>query len=92
MTDNTEYAREFEARGFHAVMLPRLRDWRETYVNTLLVNGVAFVPQFGQSTDEAALDVYRAQGFQAIGLPARNVARKGHGLIHCMTKNYPFLP
>jgi agmatine/peptidylarginine deiminase len=89
LTDHDDYAREFEARGFRTVKLPRLRDWRESYVNSLLVNGVAFVPQFNQPTDAAALDVYRAQGFQAIGVPARNLARKGHGAIHCMTKNYP---
>ena len=89
LTDNDDYAREFEKRGFRAVKLPRARDWRETYVNSLLVNGVAFVPQFGHATDAAALDVYRTQGFQAIGVPSRNLARKGHGALHCMTKNYP---
>lgn len=89
VTDNDDYAKEFDTRGFRVVRLPRPRDWRETYVNSLLVNGVAFVPQFGQPTDAAALDVYRAQGFQPIGVMARNLARKGHGLLHCMTKTYP---
>jgi hypothetical protein len=89
LTDHDDYAREFEQRGFRAVKLPRPRDSRETYVNSVLVNGVAFVPQYGLPTDAAALDVYRAQGFRAIGVPARDLARKGNGALHCMTKNYP---
>lgn len=89
LTDEKDYEREFMARGFRTSRLPRPRDWRETYVNSLLVNGVAFVPQFGHVTDAEALEVYRAHGFRVVGVPARTVARKGNGLIHCMTKSYP---
>ena len=92
LTDTPDYADPFAAGGFTVVRLPRPKNDRETYVNALLVNGTAFVPQFDRADDAAALAVYRQLGFRTIGLPARSLAAKGLGLLHCLTMNYPRVP
>ena len=92
LTDTVEYASAFSRAGLTVVRLPRPANDRQTYVNSLLVNGVAFVPQFQRAEDAEALQAYRDLGFQTIGLDARSLAAKGSGLIHCLTMTYPGTP
>jgi len=92
VTDTPEYADALSTRGYTVVRVPRPRDRWQTYVNSLIVNGVVFVPQFNLPTDAEALRTYRDLGFEAIGLDARSLARKGHGLIHCLSRTYPAVP
>lgn len=92
LTDTLEYEALFVSKGFQTARLPRPSNSRETYVNALIVNGTAMVPQFGRPEDAEALAVYRRLGFTVVGLDARTVSRKGRGAIHCLTMNYPRVP
>jgi hypothetical protein len=89
LTDTPAYRAIFEARGFTVVLLPRSPGGRESYVNALVVNGTAFVPQFGRAQDADALRVYRALGFTVVGLDSKALANRGKGSIHCISMNYP---
>jgi agmatine/peptidylarginine deiminase len=92
LTDTEEYAGIFAARGFSVVSLPRPKDDDENYLNALIVNGTAFVPQFGRPTDATALDVYRGVGLTVVGVDTRTTSNRGHGSLHCFTVNYPVVP
>lgn len=92
VSDTDEYIEAFSQQGFTTVRLPRPKAGSETYVNVLLVNGTAFVPQFGRPDDAVAVEVYRRLGFKVIGLAAKTLASKGRGLLHCLTMNYPRVP
>lgn len=92
LTDTLEYEALFVSKGFQTARLPRPANVRETYVNALIVNGTAMVPQFAAPEDAEALRVYRRLGFTVVGLDARVVSQKGRGAIHCLTMNYPRVP
>lgn len=92
LTDTSEYEAMFVSHNFKTVMLPRPMGLHETYVNSLIVNGTAFVPQFGRPNDEVALEVYRSLGFTVVGLDSKHLTKKARGLIHCLTMNYPRVP
>jgi agmatine/peptidylarginine deiminase len=89
LTDTDTYADMFAAQGFTIVRVPKAREKYESYVNALVVNGTAFVPQFGRAEDDAALGAYETAGFKTVGVAARTLASKVHGAIHCLTMNYP---
>lgn len=93
MTDEVRYVEELESHGYQVVMLPRPDRQYETYVNSLIVNGVVYVPIFNEAGDEAALDVYRQQGFEkVIGLNSKTLSNQGLGSLHCITMTYPDVP
>lgn len=92
LTDLPEYAKTLEANGLKAIMLPRPNAEMETYVNSLLVNGVAIVPTFGEATDKVALQVYESLGIKAIGANSSSLSNDGEGSIHCITMTYPDVP
>jgi hypothetical protein len=89
LTDTGTYADAFTAQGFTVVRLPKARGQYESYVNALVVNGTAFVPQFGRADDEAALQVYETAGLEPVPVAARMLADKVHSAIHYLTMNYP---
>lgn len=92
LTDLEEYQKAIEAKGLKAVLLPRPQEELETYVNSLLVNGVVIVPTYGQKTDQQALDVYKAAGFKAVGVDSTSLSNIGQGSVHCITMTYPQVP
>lgn len=93
LTDEESYVSKLEDEGYTVKKLPRPNNPYETYVNSLIVNGVVYVPIFGQSTDEAALDVYRDLGFtQVIGINTVSLSNNGAGSLHCITMTYPDVP
>lgn len=72
-----------------------------SYVNSLVVNGTAYVPQYATQADattalgaflrrrdKAALDVYAAQGLKVVGVPAADLIIN-QGSVHCMTNTIP---
>jgi len=91
-TDSANYARTLQQHGFQTIVLPRPNRQYETYVNSLLVNGTMFVPVFGQSNDQAALNAYRQAGFKAVPLNSVDLSNDGLGSIHCITMTYPKVP
>jgi hypothetical protein len=90
LTDEPRYKDLLEQNGYRVVMLPRAQRKYETYVNSLFINGTAYVPIFGQPTDAEALEVYRQQGLaEVIGLDSVRLSNRGMGSIHCITMTYP---
>lgn len=90
LTDEKSYVNQLKKAGFDVVMLPRPKREYETYVNSLIVNGVVFVPVFGHGTDKDALKVYEDAGFETvIGLDSKTLSNSGMGSLHCITMTYP---
>lgn len=89
VTDTHQYKATLENAGFTVIMLPEPQLNYETYVNSLIVNGTAFVPVFGEKGDQTALDVYANLGFHVVPVESRDLATQGQGGIHCITMNYP---
>jgi hypothetical protein len=89
LSETPAYDDAFAAHGLRVHHLPRPKDGRLSYVNALVVNGVAFVPQFGDANDGAAADVYRRVGYTVVPLDSATLARKWRGSIHCLSMNYP---
>lgn len=92
VTDTASYAAKLRANGFDVRILPRPETEYETYVNALLVNGTIYVPVFGESTDQMALDVYRQAGLTVVPIETVELANNGLGSIHCITMTYPQVP
>lgn len=92
LTDLPEYEKTLKAGGLKVVMLPRPDNEIETYVNSLVVNGVAIVPVFGEKTDAAALAVYTSVGLKAVGADSESLSNDGEGSVHCITMTYPPVP
>ncbi|MBX3471469.1 MAG: agmatine deiminase family protein [Planctomycetes bacterium] len=86
-----EAARKFAALGYRVSRAEAARSYDEfaTYTNSVLANGVALVPQYGNATlDRAALDAYAALGYRAVGINSRTSIRYG-GAVHCLSMQVP---
>lgn len=92
VTDTVEYKATLEKAGFTVLMLPEPHRNYETYVNSLIINDVVYVPIFGESGDQKALDTYAQLGFKVVGIQSQELATQGQGGIHCITMNYPAVP
>lgn len=94
LTDTEEYVEKLENAGFTVYLLPEPELNYETYVNSLIVNDTVFVPVFGESNDQKALDVYKNLnlGYKVIPVDSRELSTQGQGSIHCITMNYPPMP
>lgn len=60
-----------------------------TYTNSLLAGGKAFIPVYGdRARDQAALDTYRALGFEPVAVDSSLVIQYG-GATHCLSMQVP---
>lgn len=60
-----------------------------TYTNSTLVNGVALVPQYRNSTkNRAALQAYESLGYRAVGIESKLIIQYG-GATHCSSMQVP---
>lgn len=91
VTDTHQYVRTLKQKGFQVVMLPEPDRDYETYVNSLQVNDVLYVPIFGERGDTAAVNAYRSvnPNLKIVTVSSRRLATQGQGGIHCITMNYP---
>ena len=87
-----DYRRQLEAAGLTVIAVPRPSHSMYTYVNSLIVNGIVFIPIFGESTDAAALKAYEDFGYTAKGVRSNELSADGQGSIHCITMTYPKQP
>ena len=55
-----------------------------SYANAVIVNGDAFVPQYGQKEDESALRVFTDLGYSTHPVPADTIMKE-KGSLHCIT-------
>lgn len=94
LTDTVEYIPTLRAAGFTVIELPEPDRAYETYVNSLIVNDVLYVPVFGERNDQAALEIYRNLnlGYKIVPINSRSLSTQGQGSIHCITMNYPPVP
>ena len=94
LTDTEEYVETLEEAGYQVVLLPEPDYNYETYINSLIVNDTVFVPIFGESNDQKALDIYDDLnlGLKIVPIMSRQLATQGQGGIHCITMNYPPTP
>jgi len=89
LTDTPEYVADLEKAGFKVIELPEPDLNYETYINSLQVNNTMFVPIFGESGDQKAIDIYKNLGYDVVTIDTRDLATQGQGGIHCITMNYP---
>ncbi len=94
VTDTHEYVEKLESIGYTVVMLPEPDLNYETYVNSLQVNDTLFVPSFGETGDQRAVEIFESLGLglKIVTAPTRQLATRGQGGIHCITMNYPPVP
>jgi agmatine/peptidylarginine deiminase len=84
-------ARKMAALGYQVIRVDSEYQHDEfgTYANSVLANGVALVPQYGNATRDAnALAAYRGLGFTAVGINNRLIIRYG-GATHCVSMQIP---
>ncbi len=91
VTNTPEYVNKLERLGYQVHLLPESGSQYETYVNSLQVNDVLFVPSFGKSHDQKAVEIYEDLnlGFKIVTVPSRRLAQRGNGGPHCIAMNYP---
>lgn len=91
VTDTPQYVSTLRQKGFEVVMLPEPDLDYETYVNSLQVNDVLYVPVFGERGDAAAINAYKTvnPNLKIVPINSRRLATQGQGGIHCITMNYP---
>jgi agmatine/peptidylarginine deiminase len=92
VTDTEQYREIFEKLGYRVTLLPRAEKSFETYANSLLVNGLLFLPIFGEATDQEAIRIYESFQLKVVPLKVDELPNKGMGSIHCITMTYPDVP
>lgn len=92
ITDDEGYRQELLKKGYTVVKMPRPKNQYETYVNSLIVNGVAFVPTFNQAKDLQAIRIYESFGLKVVPMDSIALSNDGLGSIHCITMAYPPVP
>lgn len=92
VTEVAEYKTTLEKAGFTVYLLPEPDEEYETYANSLIINGQIYVPVFGESNDQKALDVYKQFGLSVIPVNTKDLSNDGQGSIHCITMAYPPVP
>lgn len=65
-------------------------DYKGSYVNYYVANGVVLVPNYGDVNDEAANKIIQKQypDRKVIGIDVRNLYENG-GMVHCVTQQQP---
>jgi len=89
ITDDPTYQVLLQEAGYTVVMMPRAKNKFETYINSVIINGTAFVPIFNEPTDAEAEQVYQSFGLKVIPLDSTQLSNQGEGSLHCITMVYP---
>lgn len=91
-TDDERYEKILKAEGFVVVRIPRAKQKYETYMNSVILNDVVYVPTFGRvKEDEEALQAYRNLGYRAVPMNSYLLSNRGSGSLHCISMVYPKL-
>jgi len=88
LTNQRSYVKKLQSLGYQVTILPKLENYR-TYANSLLVNGVAFMPSYDIAEDDVAAKIYESFGYKVVKVPAEEISTEGRGAIHCITMAYP---
>ncbi len=90
LTDNNQYANVLKQLGYTVYILPTPNIPNASYLNSLLINGLVFMPTFNEpQKDELAKLIYEELGFKVITIDSEDLAFDAGGSIHCITMTYP---
>ena len=92
ITDTEEYVELLEAQGFTVTLLPEPETNFGTYINSLIVNDVVYVPSFSEAFfDSKALEIYKKlmPDYRFIQVESSELSSRGQGGLHCITMTYP---
>ncbi len=96
LTQDETLVKSLEDKGYKVYLLPKAPMPgrgvmpQRSYVNSLLINGIAYVPTFqNKKLDNKAISVYKKAGLKAIPVDATYISDYGGGALHCLTKTYP---
>ena len=91
VTDTEAYIERLEAQGFDVHLLPEPKTPYGTYINSLIINNVIYIPVFKKPSDKKALEIYRKilPNHTIIPIESSILASYDQGGIHCITMTYP---
>lgn len=95
ITDQLAYRPILKRLGYNVTMIPKAKNKRANYLNSLIIDSKVFVPVFGTKNrkltnrDKNAIKIYQSFGLEVHPLFSRKVSIKRYGSIHCMTMTYP---
>ncbi len=89
LTNQTNYVPLLESLGYKIVMLPHLEGTYRTYVNSLIVENVVFMPSYDVPEDTLAQSIYESLGYKVVPIRSNALSDWLHGSIHCQTMAYP---
>lgn len=88
LINRDEYRALFEGLGYQVFNLPQLSNYR-TYANSVIVDDVVFMPEYGRPEDKIAAEVYSQFGYRVVPVPSETISTQGLGSVHCATMAYP---
>ena len=91
VTDTEAYVERLEAQGFDVHLLPEPRTPYGTYVNSLIVNDIIYMPIFEESGDQESFDTYQRllPNHTIVPIESSRLSSNGQGGVHCITMTYP---
>lgn len=89
LTDLEEYKDILVELGFEVYMLPKGAGSFGTYVNSVILGDVVYVPVFDTASDSEALAIYRNLGYEPVGMNSYHLSNTGKGSLHCISMVYP---
>ncbi len=92
LTNSDEYIPELERQGYKVIKVPLIPNGYRTYINSLIVGNVVFMPTYGVPTDVQASKVYESLGYKVVGIQSNYFSDSLHGSVHCQTMAYPAMP
>jgi hypothetical protein len=91
LTDVESYKDILEAEGFDVILFPKAVARYETYLNSVILGDVVYVPVFDRPEDEEALAAYRNLGYNPVPMNSYYLSNDGLGSLHCISMVYPDL-
>ncbi len=90
ITDRRDYRPILRRLGYKVTMMPRAKGRHASYLNSVIINGNAFVPVYGdKKRDKKAMDIYRSFGLRAYKFRSNKISARWQGSIHCSMVTYP---
>ena len=90
ITDRRDYRPILRRLGYKVTMMPRANGRHASYLNSVIINGNAFVPVYGdKKRDKKAMDIYRSFGLRAYKFRSNKISARWQGSIHCSMVTYP---
>lgn len=89
LTNTPEYKNELQDLGYQVILVPKIAKSYRTYINSLIVGKIVFMPTFGMTSDKEAAKVYEDLGYTVVGITSNTLSDQYHGSVHCQTMAFP---